>query len=80
MSMSTYIQGIADAAKLQRAVEARKTLNELGLDYPDELDDIIEDSIKIPYTKVPDEYSDVWEIDVSDIPKNVTKIRFINSY
>ena len=56
MSMSTYIHGIADAAKLQRAVEARKTLNELGLEYPDELDDIIEDSIAIPYTKVPDEY------------------------
>lgn len=80
MSMSTYIHGIADAAKLQRAVEARKTLNELGLEYPDELDDIIEDSIAIPYTKVPDEYNDVWEIDVKDIPKNVTKIRFINSY
>ena len=80
MSMSTYIHGIADADKLERAVAARNTLNELGLDYPSELDDIIEDSISIPYKKIPDEYSDIWEIDVKEIPSNVTKIRFINNY
>lgn len=80
MSMSTHIQGIADSAKLEKAKTARDTLNELGLDYPSELDDIIEDSIEIPFKKVPSDYQDIWEIDLKDIPSNVTKIRFINSY
>lgn len=80
MSMSTYIHGIADSEKLERAKQARKTLIDLGLDYPSELDDIVEDTISIPVTKVPDEFNDIWELDVKDIPTNVTKIRFINSY
>lgn len=80
MSMSTHIYGIADREKLERAKQARDTLVGLGLDYPAELDDIIEDNIEIHVTKVPDKYSDVWEIDLKDIPENVTKIRFENNY
>lgn len=80
MSMSTHILGIADKDKLERATQARKTLQEFGLEYPDELDDIIDDTIKIPVEKIPSNYEDIFEVDVKSIPKNVEKIRFIISY
>lgn len=80
MSMSTYIYGIADKEKIEKAIQARNTMNELGLEYPSKLDEIIDDTIPIPTQKIPDEYSDIWEIDLKDIPKNVKKIRFENSY
>lgn len=80
MSMSTFIYGIIDKEKLEKAIQSRETLVKLGLDYPDELDNIIEKHIKIPLTKIPNEHSDIWEIDLKDIPENVTKIRFEQSY
>ena len=80
MSMSTHILGIADKDKLERATQARKTLQEFGLEYPCELDNIIEDAIKIPVEKIPSDYEDIFEVDVKSIPKNVEKIRFIVSY
>lgn len=80
MSMSTYILGVVNKDRLEKAIQARKTLQEFGLEYPDELDDIIEDSIDIPFEKVPDDCEDIFEVDVKRIPKNVEKIRFIVSY
>lgn len=80
MSMSTNIYGIVDRNKLDKAIIAKEALNELGVEYPDELDNIIDDHVKLPVTAIPDKYSDVWEIDLKDIPKNVTKIRFENNY
>lgn len=80
MSMSRYIRGIADAEKIEKAKQAKKTMQSLGLDYPCELDDICESNIDIPNKEFTDEYEDIIEINVKDIPKEVTKIQFIISY
>ena len=80
MSMLRYIRGIADAEKIEKAKQAKKTMQSLGLDYPCELDDICESNIEIPNKEFTNEYEDIIEINVKDIPKEVTKIQFIISY
>lgn len=55
-------------------------MNNLGIKYPKELDDIIESEIKIPITKINSEWSDDYAVSVKDIPDNVSAIVFSVSY
>lgn len=81
MSMFSYIQGIVNPERIEEAKHARAILQKLNLECPEELEDIIEETKEIKYVLIPsDNDKDIFEIDVKDIPEDVTKIRFINSY
>lgn len=80
MSMSTYIKGIPCKEKLEAAERIIKDCKIAGVEYPDGVDEIVEEEIKLPVEKIPSEYEDIWEIKVKDIPEGVETIRFINSY
>ncbi len=80
MSMSTYIKGIPSKEKLEAAERIVEDCKIAGVEYPDGIDEIIENEISLPVEKVPSKYDDIWEIKVKDIPKGVETIRFINSY
>lgn len=80
MSMSTYIKGIPSKEKLESAERIVKDCKIAGIEYPDVIDEILEEEISLPIEKVPSEYEDIWEIKVKDIPEGVETIRFINSY
>jgi hypothetical protein len=91
MGMSTYVQGYRPPdAKWQKMKAVFDACIEAKLEPPDEVQkffgwerpDPSGVEVEIPHT----EYSDRdtlregIEIDVSQIPKGVTKIRFVNSY
>lgn len=82
MSMSRYIRGIADAEKIEKAKQVKENMRFLGLEdeYPDKIDDICESNINIPNRKFTEDYKEIIEINVKEIPKEVTKIQFIISY
>lgn len=80
MSMSTYIKGIPSKEKLEAAERIIKDCKIAGVEYPDGIDDIIEDGIDLPIEKIPSDCEDIWEIKIKDIPEGVETIRFINSY
>lgn len=80
MSMSKYIKGIADSKKVELAEQVKENCTLLGIDVPDEIDDLLEDGITIPQKEFTTDYEEIIEIDVKDIPKEVEKIQFIISY
>lgn len=80
MSMSKYIKGIADSKKVELAEQVKENCTLLGIDVPDEIDDLLEDGITIPHKEFTTDYEEIIEIDVEDIPKEVEKIQFIISY
>lgn len=80
MSMSTYIKGIPSKEKLDAAERIIEDCKIAGVEYPDGIDEIIEENIELPVEKIPSNCEDVWEIKVKDIPEGVETIRFINSY
>ena len=80
MSMSTYIKGIPSKENLDAAERIIEDCKIAGVEYPDGIDEIIEEDIELPVEKIPSNCEDVWEIKVKDIPEGVETIRFINSY
>ena len=80
MSMCVNIYGVPNIDRVNKAKEARDIMNNLGIKYPKELDDIIESEIKIPITKINSEWSDDYAVSVKDIPDNVSAIVFSFSY
>lgn len=80
MSMCVNIYGVPNIDRVNKAKEARDIMNNLGIKYPKELDDIIESEIKIPITKINSEWSDDYAVSVKDIPDNVSAIVFSVSY
>lgn len=80
MSICVNIYGVPDIDRVNKAKEARDIMNNLGIKYPKELDDIIESEIKIPITKINSEWSDDYAVSVKDIPDNVSAIVFSVSY
>ena len=80
MSICVNIYGVPNIDRVNKAKEARDIMNNLGIKYPKELDDIIESEIKIPITKINSEWSDDYAVSVKDIPDNVSAIVFSFSY
>lgn len=80
MSICVNIYGVPNIDRVNKSKEARDIMNNLGIKYPKELDDIIESEIKIPITKINSEWSDDYAVSVKDIPDNVSAIVFSVSY
>lgn len=82
MSMHISIHGVPDNDRVNKAKakEARDIMNSLGIEYPEELDNIIESEIEVPVTKVNSQYADDYAINVKDIPENVSTIVFSVNY
>lgn len=80
MSTVVHIKGISKADALEKANKARDLMNELGLEYPEELDEIADSYIDIKYKEVEDKYDSIYEVDLKKLPNNVEKIRFIISW
>lgn len=80
MSMHISIHGVPDNDRVNKAKEARDIMNSLGIEYPEELDNIIESEIEVPVTKINSEWSDDYAVSVKDIPDNVSAIVFSFSY
>ena len=80
MSMHVNIYGVPDIDRVNKAKEARDIMKNLGIKYPEELDDIIESEIRIPITIINSEWSDDYAVSVKDIPDNVSAIVFSVSY
>lgn len=92
MSMSTYIQGLKPKTEeYEKKLNIYKSCKELNISAPQEILDffdgeVCEDGIitEIPKEAIK-EYSDdycreFFEIDLKKLPKDVTRIRFVNSY
>ena len=48
MSMSTFVYGIIDSSKIEKAKKVRELLLDLGItDYPENLDEIIEEETEL---------------------------------
>lgn len=80
MSTVVHIKGISKADALEKANKARDLMNELGLEYPEELDEIADNYIDIKYEEVEDKYDSIYEVNLKKLPNNVEKIRFIISW
>ena len=80
MSMCTYVKGIINVEQIEKAQKVKELLLELDIDVPSEIWDIIETSVSIPVEKITTDSEEIYEIEIKEIPENVTKIRFINSY
>lgn len=92
MSMSTYIQGLKPKTEeYEKKLNIYKSCKELNISVPQEIlgffdGEVCEDGI---ITEIPKEamreYSDdccrdFFEVDLKKLPKDVTRIRFVNSY
>jgi len=89
MSMSTHIVGFAEPTdEYRKKARAWHACKEAGVDIPDELLDYFEDGpdpngheVDVPKTEWSTDYgAEGFEVRVADIPKNVTVIRFYNSW
>ena len=95
MGMTTYVVGVRDETselyvKHRKVLEAcadagiRKLPTETALFFGDEtvcmslLSDKME--VKLPFTEKQDDSRMFYEVDIDSIPKDVKKIRFVNSY
>ena len=68
MSTVVHIKGISKADALEKANKARDLMNELGLEYPEELDEIADNYIDIKYEEVGDKYDSIYEVDLKKLP------------
>lgn len=80
MSMSKYIRAIPNAEKRKNAIQAIENLQALGLEISDKLYEIRDEFIQIKQREFTNDYEEIIEIDVKDIPKEVEKIQFVLSY
>ena len=80
MSLDIRVYGVSDSDKIDKAREAKDILNKLGIDYPEELDDIIESEIEVPVTLMESEYSEGYAVNVKDIPNNIETLIFKVDY
>lgn len=92
MSMSTYVHGIKPRdAKWKRMKAAHDACEAAGASIPDEINKffgyeepdaagVIVNLEKICVTEDHGNGEDRWEVDLSKLPKDITIIRFSNSY
>lgn len=96
MGMSTFVAGIRDLdGQFQKMMEVKKACEAAGIGYPEEVrqyfkypeesermlrEEMESMDIDIAVKKLDVEYSDVYEVDLSKLPKEVKKIQFRNSY
>lgn len=92
MSMSTYIQGLKPKTKeYEKKLQIYKLCKETGVLPPKEIEDYFDGEIceEGIITELPEEsireYDDLscrefHEVDLTKIPLDVVKIRFVNSY
>lgn len=92
MSMSTYIQGLKPKTEeYEKKLNIYKSCKELNISVPQEILDFFDGEVceEGIITEIPKEaireYADdccrdFFEVDLTKILKDVTKIRFVNSY
>lgn len=93
MSMSTYVQGLMEKDdKYMKMESILLQCKELKIKPPQEVEEyfeLIEEYCSrgiitsIPIYSVEhytEDTDDIWEVDLSLIPKDITKLRFVNSY
>ena len=91
MSMSTYVQGLkSKTEEYQIKLDIYNACKKINIEPPREIVDffdgeICEDGIIIELPKeavreYSDEYRNFLEVDLTKLPDNVSKIRFVNSY
>jgi hypothetical protein len=93
--MSSYVQGLRDMdGEFKKMLEMKRLCDAKGFSYPSEVRTYFGSNIgesekymteqmlkvDIPSKIVADDNDGIIEIDVKDIPKEVKKIRFINSF
>lgn len=94
--MSTTIVGIRDLdGQFQKMMEVKKACEAAGIGYPEEVrqyfkypeesermlrEEMESMDIDIAVKKSSNDYSNIWEVDLSKLPKEVKKIQFRNSY
>ena len=89
MSMSTHIIGFRPTDERWKKMKAIwDSCEEMNINIPDEVSEFFQGEkpdptgieVSLPNRKWNDEYREGFEIDVKAIPKNVTIIRFYNSW
>lgn len=89
MGMSTYVRGFKPPdEKWQEMKAIYDGCHKLGIDPPDEVEeffdwDIPTDNgveVSIDYSESQDDMQMFYDVDVSKLPKDVTVIRFTNSW
>lgn len=92
MSMSAYIQGLKPKTEeYEKKLNIYKSCKELNISVPQEILDFFDGEVceEGIITEIPKEaireYADdccrdFFEVDLTNLPKDVTKIRFVNSY
>lgn len=96
MSISTHIKGVRDLdGEFLKMVKVKEACEEASIDYPEEvkkyfkypkerveyLKKLMEEiDITLSVSQKVDDYCDIFEVDLSRLPKEVKLIRFVNSY
>ena len=95
MGMSTYVKGVRDlSVKFEMMMNIKKVCDKAEVSYPAELHEYFGDMIHehpdmirsemeemdIKYIETHPDTSDVFEVDLSKLPEDVSKVRFILSY
>lgn len=95
MGMSTHVTGLREPDGTHRKmVEAARACHDAGLEPPDKLSEYFGDldlkwvcedpsrglEVDIPSKPYKAEMEEGIEIDLKDMPPNVRKVRFVNSY
>lgn len=91
MSMITYIQGLKPKTEeYEKKLQIYRMCKEMNVSIPEEIEEFFNGEVcergiitEIPKDAVEnygENTSDIFELDLSKIPSDVTKIRFVNSY
>lgn len=91
MSMASYVQGLKPKTEeYEKKLHIYNACEEINITPPDEIlnffdGEVCEEGIltELPTEAVrnyADDYRDFFEVDLTKIPSDVTKIRFVNSY
>lgn len=95
MGMSVSITGVRDLSKrFELMISVKEACDKANIDYPKDAYDFFGSDIcenreylsdkmettGIKYYQPPSEYLDVYEVDISELPEDVKKIRFTIGY
>lgn len=91
MSMVSYIQGLKPKTEeYEKKLQIYKLCKEINIDPPREIEEFFNGEVcevgiiaELPagtLVEYEDDCREYFEVDLTKIPKDVTKIRFVNSY